>query len=193
MRRALALILAGMMMFSFLGKSVQAASSAKTDASGFSFTSIDGEQLPLSAYAGKAVLIVNTASQCGYTPQYEGLEKLYQTYRERGLVVLGVPSNDFGGQEPGTSAEIKHFCQLNYDITFPLTQKEIVSGKSAHPFYQWAADQKLGGMIFSKPRWNFHKYLLRPDGTLAGSYSSATKPDDQTLIEAIESVLPPKP
>ena len=174
-------------MFSLFSKPTQAESVSSAFA--FSFKTIDGEDLPLSTYEGKTILLVNTASKCGFTPQYDGLEALYQTYKDRGLIVLGVPSNDFGGQEPGTSAEIKHFCQLNYDITFPLTSKESVSGKSAHPFYTWAGDQKKGGLIFSKPRWNFHKYLIAPDGSLVGSYSSSTKPDDAELITAIESAL----
>ena len=188
MKAVMAVALTVMAMFSLFSKPVQAESAP--DAFGFSFQTIDGEALPLSTYKGKAVLIVNTASQCGFTPQYDGLEKLYLAYKNKGLVILGVPSNDFGGQEPGTAAEIKHFCQTTYDITFPLAAKEIVSGKDAHPFYQWAAAQKKGGLIFSKPRWNFHKYLLAPDGTLAGSYSSSTKPDDADLIKAIEDILP---
>lgn len=176
-------------MFSFLKKSVLADGPA--DAYGFSFASIDGGILDLSDFKGKAVLIVNTASRCGFTKQYEGLQKLYDTYKDRGLVVMGVPSNDFGEQEPGTAEEIKKFCSSVYKITFPLTEKTIVSGHDdAHPFYKWAAAQRKGGMIFSKPRWNFHKYLLKTDGTLAASFGSQVTPDDHDLVTAVEAALP---
>ena len=104
----------------------------------FSFETLGGEPMPLSQYKGKVLLIVNTASHCGFTPQYEGLEKLYQKYKDRGLVVIGVPSNDFGAQEPGSATEIQQFCKLNYGVTFPLTSKQVVSGDGAHPFYLWA-------------------------------------------------------
>jgi glutathione peroxidase len=153
----------------------------------FSFVGIDGQPLPLADYRGKAVLIVNTASECGFTPQYKGLEQLAEKYRERGLVVLGVPSNDFGGQEPGSSGEIKQFCELNYDIRFPLTEKTKVTGEDAHPFYQWAA-RELGPL--AKPRWNFHKYLIAPDGRLVDWFSTVTKPESSRVIKAIEAILP---
>lgn len=158
-----------------------------TSAHNFSFTSIDGEPLPLAAYAGKAVLVVNTASQCGFTPQYEGLQTVWERYRERGLVVLGVPSNDFGGQEPGSAAEIKSFCAVNFNIDFPLTKKTIVRGEKAHPFYQWAR-VTLGN--HAKPRWNFHKYLISPDGRLVGWFATTTNPNAPKVIEAIENQLP---
>lgn len=174
-------------MFGFFKKASPAESA--TTAFGFSFQQIDGRPLPLADYRGKALLIVNTASRCGFTPQYEGLETLYKTYRDRGLEVLGVPCNDFGGQEPGSVEEIKDFCETRYSITFPLTQKTSVSGRDAHPFYIWAAAQKKGGLIFSKPRWNFHKYLLAPDGTLAGSFGSQVKPLSEDLSTAIEAIL----
>lgn len=153
----------------------------------FSFIAIDGQPLPLSQYQGKAVLVVNTASQCGFTPQYKGLEALATKYRERGLVVLGVPSNDFGAQEPGSSSEIKSFCETSFGIDFPLTEKAIVSGSAAHPFYQWAAHE-LGPL--AKPRWNFHKYLIAPDGRLVDWFSSVTPPDSKSIAKAIEAVLP---
>ncbi|MFI4989220.1 MAG: glutathione peroxidase, partial [Alphaproteobacteria bacterium] len=135
----------------------------------FSFQSIDGTPLPLAAYRGKPVLVVNTASECGFTPQYKELEALWRKYGARGLVVLGVPSNDFGGQEPGSAAEIKKFCTLNYGIDFPLAGKERVIGADAHPFYRWVASE-LGED--AAPRWNFHKYLVGPDGELAGMWPS---------------------
>ena len=123
----------------------------------FSFTSIDGQPLSLADYRGKAVLVVNTASRCGFTHQYAGLQTLWETYRDRGLVVLGVPSNDFGAQEPGSETEIKEFCIVNFNIDFPMTEKQVVSGANAHPFYQWSGEQ-LG--VLSKPKWNFYKILL---------------------------------
>ena len=143
--------------------------------------------MPMAKFAGKAVLVVNTASQCGFTPQYKALESLYQTYRDRGLVVLGVPSNDFGGQEPGNAAEIKQFCETNFGIDFPMAAKVVVVGEGAHPFYRWAAHE-LGPLAV--PRWNFHKYLVAPDGRLVDWFASMTAPDSTRLIKAVEANLP---
>lgn len=153
----------------------------------FAFASIEGEPLPLSRFEGQAVLLVNTASRCGFTHQYGDLQAVWERYRDRGLVVLGVPSNDFGSQEPGTEAEIKHFCEVNFDVDFPLTEKVTVKGEAAHPFYRWAAE-KLGPG--SKPRWNFHKYLIAPDGRLAGWFGTSTPPTAEAVVQAIEEVLP---
>jgi len=160
---------------------------AGESAHAFSFTGITGEPLPLEQFAGKAVLVVNTASKCGFTPQYDGLQALWDQYREQGLVVLGVPSNDFGGQEPGTEAEIQSFCSVNFDIDFPMTAKTKVSGGDAHPFYAWARDQV--GLIGS-PKWNFHKYLIGPDGQLVDWFSSMTGPQAGRLVDAVERALP---
>ena len=154
---------------------------------GFSFTSIDGEPLPMSGFAGQAVLVVNTASLCGFTRQYGALQRVFETYRARGLVVLGVPSNDFGGQEPGTAAEIKQFCEVNFAVDFPLTEKQVVRGAAAHPFFR-AVVAELGPEAV--PRWNFHKFLVAPDGRLAGSWPSRVEPDAPELLAAIEAVLP---
>ncbi|HEY3918434.1 MAG TPA: glutathione peroxidase [Stellaceae bacterium] len=153
----------------------------------FSFRKIDAGALPLAAWRGKPVLVVNTASECGFTPQYAALGKLWQRYRDKGFVLLGVPSNDFGAQEPGDEAEIKEFCTRNYAVDFPLAAKEVVSGVKAHPFYQWVA--KEGGA----PRWNFHKYLIAPDGTLAGAWASRVAPEDPAITGAIEAALKPEP
>jgi glutathione peroxidase len=166
-----------------------AASRAADNAHEFAFTSIEGEPMPLSAFEGKAILIVNTASQCGFTRQYEGLQSLWDRYRERGLVVLGVPSNDFGGQEPGNEGEIKEFCEVNFNVDFPLTAKQHVTGPDAHPFYHWTG-QQLGDD--AKPRWNFHKYLVAPDGRLAGWFPTQTEPLSEPLVQAVESTLPPQ-
>jgi glutathione peroxidase len=155
----------------------------------FEFVSIDGAPMPLSAYKGKVVLIVNTASQCGFTNQYEGLETLYKAYKDRGFVVIGVPSNDFGGQEPGTENDIKKFCTAKFNVTFPLTQKTFISGDGAHPFYKWAADQGVGGFLSSKPRWNFHKYLINRQGQLTDSFNSLISPESDSITSAIEEAL----
>jgi glutathione peroxidase len=152
----------------------------------FAFTAIDGAPLPLASFKGKALLVVNTASLCGFTPQYKDLQALWERYRDRGLVVLGVPSDDFGNQEPGTEAEIKKFCELNYGIDFPLAGKAHVVGDEAHPFYRWAAAQ-LG--FTAKPRWNFHKYLVAPDGRLVDWFSSPTSPTAGRVTAAIEALL----
>jgi glutathione peroxidase len=157
-----------------------------TNAHSFSFKSIDGKPMPLSGFAGKAVLVVNTASACGLTPQYKGLEALWREYKGRGLVVLGVPCNDFGAQEPGTESEIKTFCETSFGVDFPMASKEHVIGAAAHPFYQWAAKELGEG---GTPRWNFHKYLLAKDGTLAGTFGSRTEPEAAEVKAAIEAAL----
>jgi glutathione peroxidase len=162
---------------------------AAQTAHAFAFTAIDGKPLPLANFKGKAVLVVNTASQCGFTPQYEGLEQLWNTYRDRGLVVLGVPSNDFGAQEPGSAAEIQQFCTLKFKVDFPLSDKVAVIGGAAHPFYRWIVAE-LGED--QAPRWNFHKYLIAPDGQVAGAFPSRVAPLSKELTQAIESVLPRK-
>ncbi|KDA03197.1 glutathione peroxidase [Hyphomonas oceanitis] len=150
------------------------------------FTSIDGKPLDLATLGAKAVLVVNTASKCGYTPQYAGLEELYEAYKDKGLVIVGVPSNDFGGQEPGTEAEVKTFCQINYGVTFPLTRKYKVTGAEEHPFYVHAVET-LGDA--AQPKWNFHKVLTNASGTPIKAYPSATKPADAELVADIEAAL----
>jgi glutathione peroxidase len=136
-------------------------------------------------YRGKVVLIVNTASKCVYTPQYTGLEALYEKYRERGLVVAGFPSNDFGAQEPGTEKVIKDFCELTYGVRFPMYEKTRVTKNYADPLYQALAKAANG----EYPRWNFHKYLIDRNGRLAGSFQSHVRPDDSKLVTAIDKLL----
>lgn len=136
------------------------------------------------AYAGKVVLIVNTASKCGNTPQYDGLEKLYQDYGDKGFVVLGFPSNDFMGQEPGTEAEIQEFCRLTYKVKFPMFEKTTVKKGNAHPFFE-----QLAAASGTYPRWNFHKFLIGRDGQLISQFSPRTKPDDSELVSEIEAAL----
>jgi glutathione peroxidase len=181
------IILAAMVLAQLLAPATRADDPG--DAYGFSFTMIDGKPLPLSTFRGKAVLLVNTASQCGFTPQYTELEQVWTRYRDRGLVVLGVPSNDFGGQEPGNEAEIRKFCQANYNVDFPLTAKNVVTGDAAHPFYRWAATVLGPDAV---PKWNFHKYLIDPKGRLVAWFPSKVKPDAPEVTHAIEAALPAK-
>lgn len=155
----------------------------------FTFETLGGDPMPLAQYKGKVLLVVNTASKCGFTPQYKGLEELYNKYKERGLVIIGVPSNDFGQQEPGTASEIKEFCQLNYGVTFPMTSKQVVSGDGAHPFYKWAYEVLGFG---SAPKWNFHKILIDTQGNAVDYFMSNTVPDSEKLITTIENHLPAK-
>ena len=162
--------------------------SAYENAHSFTFTSIDGSEMRLDSLAGKAILVVNTASRCGFTRQYSGLQTLWSDYRERGLVVLGIPSNDFGGQEPGKESDIKEFCEVNFNIDFPLTEKTRVKGSSAHPFYKWVVNE-LG--LVSKPRWNFHKYLIGPEGKALDWFAPTTAPNSERIIRAIEKALSP--
>jgi glutathione peroxidase len=136
------------------------------------------------AFRGKVVLVVNTASKCAYTPQYEGLEALYEKYREQGLVVAGFPSNDFAGQEPGSEQQIQKFCRLTYGVKFPMFEKTGVRGAGADPFYR-----HLASITSDPPRWNFHKYLLDREGNVAGSFSSHVTPENPALVQAIEDLL----
>ncbi|MFN7056630.1 glutathione peroxidase [Hyphomonas sp.] len=150
------------------------------------FTSIDGKPMDLAGLNAKAILVVNTASRCGFTGQYAGLQALYEARKDDGLVIVGVPSNDFGGQEPGTEEEVKSFCEINYGVTFPLTRKYEVTGEGQHPFYRAAIDA-LGPD--AQPKWNFHKVLVSGDGTPLKAYSSRVTPDDAGLAADIEAAL----
>jgi glutathione peroxidase len=152
----------------------------------FVFRGIEGGELPVSNFRGKVLLVVNVASRCGLTPQYEGLETLWRARRDDGLVVLGVPANDFGAQEPGTEAEIKDFCEKRFAVDFPMTAKEHVIGPDAHPLYRWVA-QQLGED--AAPKWNFHKYLFGRDGSIAGTFGSRTEPNAPDLAAAIRDAL----
>jgi glutathione peroxidase len=153
----------------------------------FVFDGFDGKPLPLSRFRGRAVLVVNTASKCGYTGQYAGLEKLWQEFGPRGLTIVGVPSNDFGSQEPLQGEAIKNFCSLNFGVTFPLADRTPVTGDAAHPFYKWARETAGDGAI---PKWNFHKILLGPDGAVAATFPSPVTPDAAVLQNAITAALP---
>lgn len=156
------------------------------NAHAFSFTKIEGGPLPLSDFKGRAVLVVNTASFCGFTHQYQALQELHELYEAQGFSVLGVPSNDFGAQEPGSSEEIKSFCEGAYGVTFPLTEKSVVRGSQAHPFYRWA-QSRIGAK--ATPRWNFHKILIDPNGKPVTGFPSHISPDSKAVAKAIETAL----
>ena len=158
-----------------------------TTAYDFTANDIDGHPQSLSQYAGKVLLIVNVASQCGFTPQYTGLEKLWRDYRARGLVVLGFPCDQFGHQEPGDAAEIKNFCSLTYDVDFPLFAKIEVNGGQAHPLWQWLKDEKGGFLGIDAIKWNFTKFLVGRDGKVLKRYAPTDTPE--SLTNDIESAL----
>lgn len=158
---------------------------SRVTAYAFMFPALDGGDVLLSSYAGRPLLVVNTASLCGYTPQYAGLQSLWTRYQDKGLVVIGVPSNDFGGQEPGGATEIGKTAHEDYRVTFPMTAKVVVKGANAHPFYRWAAQERP----LETPRWNFHKYLVGRDGSLRAAFASAIEPTDPRVIVAVEQEL----
>ncbi|OYY05788.1 MAG: glutathione peroxidase [Acidocella sp. 35-58-6] len=152
----------------------------------FSFETLQGQPYPLKDLSGRPLVVVNTASKCGFTPQYKGLEALWRDHKESGLVVIGVPSNDFGAQEPGSADEISAFCELNYGVDFPMMAKVHVKGANAHPFFKWAGSQ--GGFMAS-PKWNFFKYLVGKDGQLMEWFSSITAPESEKFQAAISKLL----
>ena len=156
----------------------------------FSFRSIDGGDLPLVNFKGKVILLVNTASMCGFTGQYKGLQELWVDYKDHGLIVLGVPSDDFGGQELDTAKDVKSFCTLNYGIDFPMTDIVLVKGPNAHPYYKWIAEEH-GSLAL--PRWNFHKHVIDGNGRLVDWFASTTSPDSKRLRDAIETALWSRP
>ena len=153
----------------------------------YSFKRLAGGDLRLADYAGKPILVVNTASLCGYTPQYAGLQQLWTRFRDQGLLIIGVPSNDFGSQEPGGTAEIDHTAHQEYGVTFPLTEKVPVKGTTAHPFYRWAAAERP----LEAPRWNFHKYLVGRDGHITAAFSAEIEPLDARIVAAVAKELRP--
>ena len=148
-----------------------------TSLSDFTASTLTGQERPLSEYAGDVVLVVNTASQCGYTPQFAGLEELYAELKDDGFVVLGFPCNQFGGQEPGTEEEIGEFCQVNYGVTFPMFAKVDVNGDDAHPLFEWLKSEKKG-LLGGRIKWNFTKFLVGRDAEVVGRYSPTTEPKD---------------
>jgi glutathione peroxidase len=162
---------------------------SRVTAYAFSFAGLKGEEIRLADHAGKPILIVNTASLCGYTPQYAGLQQLWSRFRERGLLVIGVPSNDFGGQEPGGVSEISQTAEQEYGVSFPMAAKVDVRGANPHPFYRWAAAERP----LETPRWNFHKYLIGRDGRIAAVFATNVEPMDARVVNAVAKELPRAP
>ena len=154
---------------------------------GFTATRIDGKEIPLSDYRGKVLLIVNTASKCGFTPQYEGLEKLFETYRERGFMILGFPCNQFGSQEPGNETEVARFCRVNYGVSFDMFAKIDVNGEQTHPLYRYLKKAAKGIMGSEAIKWNFTKFLIDREGNVVERYAPATTPE--SIAAEIEKLL----
>jgi glutathione peroxidase len=178
------------LLFTLLVAFLSFAAPAFAGASVYNFTlpSIDGEPTSLSSYKGKVILLVNVASRCGFTPQYSALESLYEKYKDQGFVILGFPANNFGGQEPGTNAEIKSFCTLKYNVTFPMFAKVSVKGADCTPLYQYLTQQanpSLAGDI----KWNFTKFLVDRQGRVVARFESPVKPDSPEVVQAIEKLL----
>nr|WP_315853326.1 glutathione peroxidase [Limnoglobus roseus] len=153
---------------------------------------INGKEVDLAAYKGKVVLFVNVASKCGYTPQYKGLEAVYQRYEKEGLMVIGVPANEFGGQEPGTDAEIKEFCTAKYNVTFPMLSKVVVKGDGITPLYKYLTSKETDGKYAGDIKWNFEKFLVNRKGEVVGRYDSKVKPESDELTKAITTELAKK-
>ena len=170
-------------MFSFFTKTMSDNSKTFFD---FKINSINGEELDLSTFKGKTILLVNVASKCGFTKQYDDLQKLYDDYKDKGLVVIGVPTNQFGGQEPGTETEIKNFCETNFNITFPMTSKYDVKGDNAHPIYIWAKDSFGRSTV---PKWNFHKILINKEGKIDDTFASFNGPMSKKIINKLDQIL----
>jgi glutathione peroxidase len=170
-------------MFSFLNKSISDNSKTLFD---FKINSINGDELNLTNFKGQTLLLVNVASNCGFTKQYDDLQKLYDNYKDKGFVVIGIPSNQFGGQEPGNNSEIKDFCETNFNITFPMTNKYDVKGDNAHPIYLWAKETYGNSTV---PKWNFHKILINKNGKVEDTYASFTNPMSKKIINKLEQIL----
>ena len=152
----------------------------------FNFNDLDGTQLNLKEYKDKVIVVINVASQCGFTSQYADMQKVWKKYQVRGVIILGVPSNDFGSQEPGSNKEIKNFCEAKFGITFPMTEKVSVKGENAHPFYLWAKENHGKSAI---PKWNFHKIIIGKNGKVVDTFVSSTNPSSKKFITAIEKAL----
>jgi len=152
----------------------------------FNFNDLSGNILNLSQYKNKIIIVINVASKCGFTNQYKDMQKLWEKYETKGVIILGVPSNDFGGQEPGNSNEIKNFCESKFGITFPMTEKVVVKGNNAHPFYKWAKRNYGKSAI---PKWNFHKIVIGKDGKILDTFSSITNPSSKKFTNVIDKAL----
>ena len=173
-----------LIMISFFGNKLSA--NYEKLAYDFNFKDLDGSTLNLSEYKGKVLVVVNVASQCGFTKQYDDMQKIWEEYQDKGIVMIGVPSNDFGNQEPGDSKEIKNFCEAKFGITFPMTEKVNVKGSEAHPFYIWAKENHGKAAV---PKWNFHKIIIGKDGKVEDTFASITNPSSKKFIKALEKAL----
>ena len=169
-------------MFSFLNKGMSSIDKTFFD---FKIDSIDGNEIDLSKFKGKPILLVNVASKCGFTNQYNDLQKLYELYKNKGLIIIGIPSNQFGGQEPATENEIKNFCETNFNISFLMTKKYDVKGDSAHPIFLWAKKTYGSSAV---PKWNFHKILINKNGTILDTFASFTNPMSDKVIKQINKI-----
>ena len=152
----------------------------------FNFNDLDGSKLSLSEFKNKVIVVVNVASQCGFTKQYDDMQMIWEKYQAKGVIMLGVPSNDFGKQEPGSNQDIKNFCEAKFGITFPMTEKVSVKGSSAHPFYIWAKKNHGGSAV---PKWNFHKIIIDKTGKVSDTFASITKPSSKKFIIALEKII----
>ena len=173
-------------LIALMGMTLMAAEKTVFD---FTLNSIDGQPAPLSSFKGKVVLLVNVASRCGYTPQYTALEAVYEKYKDRGLVIVGIPANNFGAQEPGTNQEIKTFCTAKYHVTFPMMAKVSVKGDDITPLYQFLTDKTVHPETGGDIGWNFTKFLIGPDGKVITRFDSAVEPDSAQVTSAIEKAL----
>jgi len=153
----------------------------------FKVQTITGDSISLSQFKGKKIMVVNTASKCGFTPQYEGLEKLYKTYKDQNFVIIGFPANNFFRQEPGSNEEIASFCKMNYGVTFPMMAKISVKGKDIHPLYKWLTTKDENGVMNAKVKWNFQKFLIDENGNLVKMFPPKTKPTDDKIVDWIKN------
>ena len=184
-----AALLWGMTIFSIGPATMSALAGEPRSILDFSMKNIDGKTVPLSTYKGKVVLIVNVASECGFTPQYKDLQELYSKYRDRGFVILGFPANNFGAQEPGTDAQIKSFCSTQYHVTFDMFSKISVSGTDQHPLYRFLTSPESDPRFAGPVRWNFQKYLIDRNGVIVGKFMSAVTPMSKEIVSAMETAL----
>ena len=183
LKNKLFLITIVILLFSFFNLNNKSSGEISSSAYDFSFTDIDGKNFPLSQFRGKPLLVFNSASKCGFTSQYSGIQKIHENYKNKGLIVIGVPSDNFN-QEPGSEEDIKKFCMVNFNITFHLTKKSDVIGENAHPLFKW-----INANYDAKPKWNFYKFLINKEGKLEKHFSSMTPPSSPELISVINKIL----
>ncbi|MEN9521732.1 MAG: hypothetical protein RL065_109 [Bacteroidota bacterium] len=190
MKLKFALLLAAISFFSFLVfQSFKAENSNKKSVYDFTMNDIDGHSVSLNQYKGKVIVFVNVASKCGFTPQYASIEKFYESYKDKGVVVLGFPANNFFAQEPGTDEEIKSFCTSKYNVTFPMFSKISVKGDDMHPLYQFLTKKELNGSTDNSVKWNFHKIIVDKSGKVVTEFASKTKPTDEDFLKTIDALL----